>query len=158
MIVAYALPIIEEAILSTYSKAEISSEFKMWKDSMMEEMYSIHKNDTWGLSELPKKKKVIGCKWVFIKKQRFFDGDIVRYKTRLIAKGYAQREDIDYNEVFLPIVKHSSIQILLTLEAQYELELDQLDVKTAFLRGDLEEKIYMSQLTGFTTVGKENMI
>ena len=83
---------------------------------------------------------------------------MVRYKARLVAKGYAQREGIDYNEVFSPVVKHSSIRILLALVAQYELDLDQLNVKTAFLYDDLDEEIYMSQLTGFKTVGKENMV
>jgi len=73
----------------------------------------------------------------------------------LVAKGYGQRESIDYNEVLSPVVKYSSIRILLVLIAQYELELDQLDVKTAFLHS---EEIYMSQPTGFKTVGKENMI
>ena len=82
----------------------------------------------------------------------------IRYKAKLIAKGYAQREDIDYNKVFSPVVKHSSIRILLTLVAQYELKLDQLDMKTAFLHGDLEEEIYMSQPTRFKTVGKKNMV
>jgi len=106
---------------------------------------------------LAKEKKAISCKWVFAKKHGFSD-DNVRYKARLIAKGYAQREDIDYNEVFSPVVKHSSIRILLALVAQYELELDQLDMKTAFLHDDLEEEIYMSQPTGFKTVGKENMV
>ena len=67
MIVAYALSVIEEAITSRHRKAEISSEFKMWKDVMMEEKNSLHKNDTWELSELPKGKKTIGCRWVFAK-------------------------------------------------------------------------------------------
>ena len=100
---------------------------------------------------------MIGCKWVFVKKQGFSDGDIVRHKARLIAKGYAQQEGIDYNKVFSPIIKHSSIQILLALVAQHELKLDKLDVKTAFLLGDLEE-IYMSQPTGFKTAEKENIV
>jgi len=121
MIVAFALSIVEEVILSTYRKAEITSESKMWKDVMMEEMSSLYKNDTWELSALPKGKKAIGCKWVLAKKHGFLDGDIVCYKARLIAKSYAQWEGIDYNEVFSPVVKHSSIQILLALMAQYEL-------------------------------------
>ena len=65
---AYALSVIEEAIPYTYRKAEISSEFKMWKDAMVEEMSSLYKNDTWELTELPKGKKIIGCKWVYAKK------------------------------------------------------------------------------------------
>jgi len=130
----------------------------MLKDVIMEEMSSLHKNDTWELSEFAKGKKVIGYKWIFTKKQRSSDGDIVCYKTRLVAKDYAQREDIDYNEVFLPVLKHSSIQILLELIAQFELELDQLDVKTAFLHGDLEDEIYMPQPTGFKNAEKKNMV
>jgi len=124
---------------------------------MMEEMSSLRKYNTWELSELPKKKKAIGCKWVFAKKQGSLDGDIVRYKARLVAKGYAQREGIDYNEIFSPVVKYSSILILLALMAQYELKLDLLDVKTAFIHGDLEDEIYMSQPMGFKTARKKNM-
>jgi len=73
---------------------------------------------------LPKKKKIIGFKWVYVKKQESLQDDIVRYKARLVAKCYAQREGIDYNEVFSPVIKHSSIRILLALLAQYELDLD----------------------------------
>jgi len=73
----------------------------------------------------------------------------------LVGKGYAQQEGIDYNEVFSPVIKHLSIRILLALVAQYELKLDQLDVKTAFIHSDLEEE---TQPTGFKTVGKENMV
>ena len=104
---------------------------------------------------MPKGKKAIDCKWVYAKKQGSLKEDMVRYKARLVAKGYAQREGIDYNEVFSPVVKHSSIRILLALVAQYELDLDQLDVKTAFLHGDLDEEIYMSQPTGLRLQGKK---
>jgi len=76
----------------------------------------------------------------------------------LVAKGYTQREGIDYSEVFSPVVKHSSIRILLALVAQYELDLGQLDVKTDFLHGDLYEEIYMTQPMGFKTAGKENIV
>ena len=76
----------------------------------------------------------------------------------MVVKDYTQREGIDYNEIFSLVVKHASIRILLAVAVHYELELDQFDVKTAFLHGDLEEEIYMSQLTGFKTVGKKNMV
>ena len=77
MIVAYDLLVGEEAIPCTYRKIDFSSEFKMWKDAMIEDMSSLHKNDTWELSELPKGKKTISCKWVFAKKKGSSDGDIV---------------------------------------------------------------------------------
>ena len=82
----------------------------------------------------------------------------MRYKARLVAKGYAQREGIDYNEVFSPVVKHSFIRILLALVTQYLYELNQLDVKTAFLHGNLEEEIYMAQPLGFKVTGKEKLV
>ena len=82
----------------------------------------------------------------------------MRFKVRLVAKGHAQKEGIDYNEVFSLVVKHSSICILLALVAQFDLELVQLDMKTAFLHGDLEKEIFMSQPHGFEVAGKENWV
>ncbi|KAM1696422.1 hypothetical protein ACFXTN_027951 [Malus domestica] len=157
-IVAYALPVFEDDIPSAYKEAVMSSECELWNKSMDEEMKSLHKNETWNLVQLPKGKKAIGCKWVYAKKMESLGKDNVRFKARLVAKGYAQKEGIDYNEVFSPVVKHSSIRILLALVVQFDLELAQLDVKTAFLHGDLEEEIYMSQPEGFKVAGKENWV
>ena len=123
---------------------------------MDDEMQSLQKNQTWKLTQLPRNKKAIGCKWVYAKKEGF--SNEVHFKARLVAKGYAQKEGIDYNEVFSSIVKHSSIKILLALIAQFDLELVQLDVKIVFLHGDLEEKIYMTQPEGFKVAGKENWV
>ena len=95
---------------------------------------------------------------VFGKKEGFPNQEDVSYKARLVAKGYAQKKGIDYNEVFSPIVKHSSIRVLLALVAQLNLELVQLDVKTAFLHGNVEDEIYMTQPEGFKADGKKNMV
>ena len=81
----------------------------------------------------------IGNKWIYTKKQGSRNQTTSRYKARLMVKGFAQNEGIDYNEVFSPVIKHTSIRILLALVAEYELELAQLDVKTTFLHGDLEK-------------------
>ena len=145
MVVAYALPVevVEDSVPSTFREAELISESESWKKVMVEEIESFHVNDTWELAELLKGKKVIECKWVYAKKEGSPDGS-VRYKAKLVAKGYAQREGINYNKVFLLVVKHSSIRILLALAAQYDYESDQLNVKTAFLHSDLEEEIYMT--------------
>ena len=85
---------------------------------------------------LPKGSKVIGCMWVFRKK------DNKQYKTRLVVKGYSQKEDIDY-KIFSPVIKHTSIRLLLAIVAQDGLELEQLDVKIIFLNGNLEKMIYI---------------
>ena len=127
-----------------------------WKKAIDEEIQSLHKNQAWGLVQLPKGKKEIGCKWVYTKKERPIGKYSVQFKARLIVKGYAQKEGIGYNEVFSPVVKHSSIRILLALVAQFDLELAQLDVKIAFLHGDLEDEIDMSQPHGFKVAGMEN--
>jgi hypothetical protein len=113
----------------TYRWKVQGSNSDKWKKAMDEEMGSLSKNQTWKLYQLPKGKKAIGCKWVYAKKEGT-GSEKVRFKTRLVAKGYAQTEGIDYNEVFSPVVKHSSIRILLAMVAQFDLELAQLDVKT----------------------------
>ncbi|KAH9783426.1 hypothetical protein KPL71_009306 [Citrus sinensis] len=158
MVVAYALPVIDDDIPNTFGKALRSSEIDQWKLAMEEEMKSLHQNQTWELVKLPKGKRAIGNKWVYTKKQGSPNQTIPRYKARLVAKSFAQKEDINYNKVFSPVVKHTSIRILLALVAEYELELAQLDVKTAFLHGDLEEEIYMIQPYGFRVAGKENNV
>ncbi|CAN1285750.1 Retrovirus-related Pol polyprotein from transposon TNT 1-94, partial [Linum perenne] len=152
--VAYALPTIE-GVPNSFREAVQSPEHVKWQEAMKEEMKSLEKNKTWSLVQLPSGKRAIGCKWVFAKKD---DKSGIRFKARLVAKGYAQKEGIDYNEIFSPVVKHSSIRILLALVAQFDLKLEQLDVKTAFLHGDLEEEIYMAQPDGFQVAGKEKWV
>ena len=110
---------------------------------MNEEIESLHKNCTWILVEPPKGKKIVGCKWVFKKKEGTSGVENARYKARLVAKGYSQVQGIDFNDIFSPVVKHSSIRVLLELVAMFDLELEHLDVKTTFLHGELDEQIYM---------------
>ena len=82
----------------------------------------------------------------------------IRYKARLVARGFTQEEGVDYNEIFAPVVKHASIRILLAVVNQKNWEMQQLDVKTAFLHGDLEESIYMHQPEGYVKKGDENKV
>ena len=112
-----------------------------WITGMEQKMESLDRNQTWKLVDLSKDSKVIGCRWVFSK------NDNEQCKTKLVAKGYAQKEGIDYNEIFSRVVKHTSIQMLLTIVAQFDLELKQMDVKITFLHGELEEKMYMKNKT-----------
>ncbi|WVZ91577.1 hypothetical protein U9M48_037728 [Paspalum notatum var. saurae] len=93
--------------------------------------------------KLPIDKKSVRCKWIFKRKEGIFPSEPARFKARLVAKGYSQIPGIDFNDIFSPVVKHSSIRMLLSLVAMHDYELEQLDVKTAFLHGELDETIYM---------------
>jgi hypothetical protein len=160
-LVAYALTVAEDTAVqepSTYSEAVTSSESAQWVVAMNEEIESLHKNQTWELVKLPRGAKTVGCKWIFKKKEGIPGVEDARFKARLVAKGYSQREGMDFNEVFSPVVRHSSIRVLLAMVALYDLELEQLDVKTAFLHGELEETIYMHQPEGFIVEGKEDHV
>ena len=115
---------------------------------MEEEMDSLAENNTWDLVQLPEGRNVVGCKWVFKLKWKV-DGSIERYKATLVAKRYSQVEGIDFHEIFSPVVKLVSIHNVLALTTLLNFELEQLDVEKTFLRGDLNEQIYMEQPQGF---------
>ena len=114
----------------------------------MESMYS---NSVWSLVEARKGVKPIGCKWIYKRKRRL-DGKVETFKARLVAKGYTQKEGIDYEEIS-PIAMLKSIRILLVVVVSLDYEIWQMNVKTAFLNGSLEEDIYMQQLEGFIARG-----
>ena len=161
-LVAYALNVAEEIDSeeepATYSEAVTCENSGMWMIAMQEEMESLHKNATWDLVKLPKSKKAVRCKWVYKRKEGTLGVEEARYKARLVAKGYSQTPGVDFTDVFSPVVKHSSIRALLGIVALHDLELEQLDVKTAFLHGELEEDIYMQQPEGFVALGKEDYV
>lgn len=125
---------------------------------MVEEMESLYKNSVWELVPKPAERKIVGCKWVYRKKEGMHEKEPPKFKACLVAKGYSQKEGVDYYEIFSLVVKHTSIRVLLSLVAQQDMELEQLDVKTVFLHGDLEEVIYMAQPQGFVKAGKENLV
>nr|KYP53356.1 Retrovirus-related Pol polyprotein from transposon TNT 1-94 [Cajanus cajan] len=125
---------------------------------MNEEIESLHKNNTWNLTKLPKGKRPLRCKWIYKKKDGIPGVEDPRCKARLVVKGFYQKEGIDFNEIFSPVVRHTSIRILLAFVALFDLELEQLDVKTAFLHGELEEEIYMDQPEGFVVPSKEHLV
>ena len=160
-LVVYALASaedIEQEEPRSFTEEKLSKDWDIWNDSMGEEMTSLDENHTWDLTQRPKNQKVIGCKWLYKLKPGIPGVEEPRYKSRLVAKGFAQIEGIDYNEVFAPIVKHVSIRILLSAVVNFDMELEQMDVKTAFLHGVLQEKIYMEQPEGFVEKGQEDKV
>lgn len=130
---------------------------KAWVEAMNAELEMIDKNDTWDLVERPADKPVIGIKWVY-KTKLNLDGTIQKHKARLVAKGYAQKPGIDYNETFAPVARLDTIQTIVALAAQKGWRLLQLDVKSAFLNGVLNEEVYVEQPEGYLTVNAENKV
>ncbi|WVZ98205.1 LOW QUALITY PROTEIN: hypothetical protein U9M48_043674 [Paspalum notatum var. saurae] len=125
--------------------------------AMEEELRAIEENHTWTLTELPLGRRAIGLKWVF-KVKRDEHGAVVRHKARLVVKGYAQRHGVDYDEVFAPVARIEAVRLLLALAAQEGWEVHHMDVKTAFLNGDLQEEVYVQQAPGFAQPGQEHKV
>ena len=121
----------------------------LWQIAMKEELDALSKNHTWDLVTLPPGKSVVGCKWIYKIKTRS-DGSIERYKARLVAKGFTQEYGIDYEETFAPVARISSVRALLAVAAASKWDLFQMDVKNAFLNGDLSEEVYMQPPPGLS--------
>ena len=113
-----------------------------WKEAMYDEMDSPISNKTWKLVDLPPGCKTIGCKWVLRKKLKP-DGTIDKFKTRLVAKDFKPKVDVDFFDTFSPVTRITSIRLLIAIATIYDLKIHQMNVKTAFLNGGLDEKIYM---------------
>jgi hypothetical protein len=125
---------------------------------MDEEMEALDKNEAWDLVELSTGRNPIGNKWVF-KKKLNAEGKVEKYKARLVAKGYSQVEGIDFGEIFSHVAKLTSIRFMLyVVVVAFDFEVEQMDVKTTFLHGDLEEEIYMKQPEGFVVKGKKELV
>ncbi|KAL3833987.1 hypothetical protein ACJIZ3_008723 [Penstemon smallii] len=154
--IAYCL-LTEDGEPSTFHKATKSREASLWMTAMQEEIEALHKNKTWDLVPLPQGRKAIGNKWVY-KIKRDGNDQVERYRARLVVKGFAQKECIDFNEIFSHVVRLTTVRVVLAMCATFDLYLEQLDAKTAFLHGDLEEEIYMLQPEGFEEKKKENLV
>ncbi|KAK1419880.1 hypothetical protein QVD17_29300 [Tagetes erecta] len=139
------------------SSVQEALEKREWLDAMKVEMDSIEKNKVWDLVHLPQGQKTIGLEWVF-KLKKNPDGTPKRYRARLVAKGYIQQFGIDYEEVFSPVARLETVRLIMALAASEGWELHHLDVKAAFLHGDLNELIYVEQPKAFEIRGKERMV
>nr|KYP32604.1 Retrovirus-related Pol polyprotein from transposon TNT 1-94 [Cajanus cajan] len=137
------------SVKETLSKPE-------WYRAMQDEYLALQKNDTWNLVDLPAGCRTIGCKWVF-KSKHNADGSFQRHKARLVAKGYHQREGFDFHETFSPVVKPTTVRVVLNLALFKQWHIHQIDINNAFLHGELTETVYMNQPPGFNTTHKNKV-
>lgn len=121
------------------------------------EIKSVERNNTCKLTELPPGKTAIGLKWVY-KAKKDTNGEIVKYKARIVAKGYVQNQGRDFDENFAPVARLETVRILLALAAKNGREVYHLDVKSAFLYGDIQEEVYVTQPEGFVKKGQEHLV
>ncbi|GBP05998.1 Retrovirus-related Pol polyprotein from transposon TNT 1-94 [Eumeta japonica] len=128
----------------TVEEALSSNRKHCWEKAMQDEILALENNSTWSLANLPEGKKAIPCKWVFALK-RDVNGEIERYKARLVAKGCNQRFGIDFTDTFSPVVRYSTLRLLLALAVKNKMHLHQMDVDTAYLNSDLHDEIYLKQ-------------
>ncbi|KAK4404157.1 Retrovirus-related Pol polyprotein from transposon TNT 1-94 [Sesamum angolense] len=140
-----------------FHQAMECSNSQKWIDAMNEKIKSMKDKDVWELVQLPEDTKPIGCKWIF-KTKRDSKGNVERYKTRLVAKGYTQKVGIDYKETFSPVSSKDSLRIIMALVAHFDLELHQMDLETTFLNGDIDEMIIMMQPENFVSGDPKNMV
>ena len=140
-----------------YKEAVNSTEGLMWKEAIDSEIESILHNHTWELVDLPPGCKPLSSKWVF-KMKRKVDGSIDKYKASLVIKGYKQTKGMDYFDTYSPVTRINSIRMVPAIAALRNLDVHQMDMKTAFLNGDLEEEIYMEHPEGFSTSEQEKKV
>ena len=142
---------------TSYKAAMASPEADDWSAAMDSEYQSIIGHGTWILVPPPPKRKILNTRWVYVYKLKG-DGTVERHKARIVVQGFLQRHGIDYVETFSPVVRMEVLRTLLTLGAVLDWEIHQMDVKTAFLNGELEEEIFIRQPEGYRVKGKEHMV
>ncbi|GJV14320.1 retrotransposon protein, putative, ty1-copia subclass [Tanacetum coccineum] len=142
---------------ANYKAAMLDPDKVIWQGAMDEEMNSMKVNEVWTEVDPPSNAKIVRSKWLF-KKKTDMDGEVHTYKARLVAKGFTQTYGIDYEETFSPVADIRAIRILIAIAAYYDYEIWQMDVKTAFLNGRLDEDIYMEQPEGYVNPKYPNRV
>jgi hypothetical protein len=135
---------IRESEPSTFEEASN----RQWRDAMMEEYNSIMKNDVWEVVPRPEGKSVVTSRWLY-KLKHAADGSIEKYKARFVDRGFSHVEGVDYDETFAPFARYTSISAVISIVAEMGWKIHQMDVKTAFLNGLIEEEVYIEQPLGF---------
>jgi len=125
----------------TIAEAKQRDDWSKWKEAIDNEYRSLMKNKTWTLCELPKGRETISCKWVF-KLKRKVNGEVDKYKARLVARGFSQKFGFDYSETYAPVAKLVTLRVLLAVANEMNMYIHQMDVKSVFLNGELTDEIY----------------
>ena len=134
-----------------------ANKLQVWKDAMLDEYKSIMRNDVWDIVPRPKIKSIVSSKWLY-KIKHAADGSVEKYKARFVARGFSQKEAIDYDEIFAPVARYTTIHTIISLASVLDWKLHQMDVKTAFLNGEVEQEVYVEQLEGFVEHSKESHV
>jgi hypothetical protein len=145
---------IRESEPSTFEEA---SSRQVWRDAMMEEYNSIMKNDVWEVVPRPEGKSVVTSRWLY-KLKHVADGSIEKYKARFVARGFSQVEGVDYDETFASVARYTSIRAVISIAAEMGWKIHQMDVKTAFLNGLIQEEVYIEQPLGFEVHERESHV
>jgi histone deacetylase 1/2 len=149
--------VLPQNIPKTIEEAMQSLEKEYWLGATDSEMHSLIKNQTWRLVPRPLDRKVLKNKWVFVIKRKA-DGSIERYKARLVIKGFEEIFGIDYDDIYSPVLRFESLRFFLIFAAVLDYEIHQMDVKTAFLNGEIDKEIYMEQPPGYAKKGEETFV
>lgn len=139
--------IMDSTMELTLEEALKGSERDQWLQAVREELKCFEENCAWEVVDVPKSGTIVQCKWVL--KKKIGPDNQVRYRARLVAKGFTQRPGVDYVETFSPVVRHSTLRLLFALSVKLKLDITHLDVTTAFLNGELNENIFMQKPQGF---------
>jgi hypothetical protein len=151
------MALVGECVETEPSSFEEAVQQPVWVDAMVEEYDSIIRNSVWDVVPRPQDKSVVSSRWLYKVKQAA-DGSVEKHKARFVARGFSQVEGIDYDETFAPVARYSSIRSMLALSAQMGWKIHQMDVKTAFLNGKIEEEVYIEQPEGFETFDRESHV
>ncbi|GKD80558.1 zinc finger, CCHC-type containing protein, partial [Tanacetum coccineum] len=141
----------------TFDEAMKSQDVAFWKEAINDKMDYIMGNNTWVLADLPSGCKPLGCKWIFKRKLKVV-GTVEKFKARLVIQGFKQKSGIDYFDTYASLTRISTIRLLIAMASIHNLIIHQMDVKTTFLNGDLEEEVYINQHQGFIMPGNENKV
>jgi len=151
------LTIMSKIIQNEPSSFSDAVKHQVWKDAMTEEYESIIKNDVWEVVPRPQDKTVVTSKWLY-KMKHVADGSTEKYKARFVTRGFSQKEGIDYDEIFAPVARYTTIRSIIALAASQGWNLHQMDVKTAFLHGSIKEEVYVEQPEGFEIYDRKSHV